>query len=623
MEASTLGGRVNDLPLATFDPPAVDVERMDDGVVLLRSPRPLASHPDSILHWLRHWAAVHPAQTLLAQRDESGAWRRIGYADALAAVRRLAASLIAAGAGPQRPLAILSENTIEHALMTWACHWAGVPIALVSPAYSLASGPLERLRAVLGLVDPWLVFAQDGERFGRALQASGVPAGRTIVADRVPTGAVRFDAFAAAHGEDAAPPPHAQADDVAKYMFTSGSTGMPKAVAMTHRMLAAAQQVNAQIVSGRPQQTMVQVDWLPWHHVMGGNVVMSRLLRFGGTLYIDDGRPLPGRFAQTLANLREIAPTYYFNVPAGYAMLVDAMERDDAFALHMLEKLEFAYFAGAMLPTDTFDRFQRVAERTLGRRIVIGTAYAATETTSAVLMRTWESADTACIGVPLPGCEIKLVPDAALPGRFEMRVKGPHVSGRYVNAVQASEGARDEEGFYRLGDAARFVNPERPEEGLLFGGRFAEDFKLGNGTWVRTGALRQQLLQACAPLLREAVIVGEGQADIAALGWLDASACRALSGLDAAAGEEELAAHPAVRERLVEGMTRLNAQTAAASRRVERLLLQAEPPSLDAYELTDKGSVNQRAVMQRRSAAVGALFEQPSPATVLHTRRPA
>lgn len=623
MENSSMREQPGSAPIATFEPPAVEVERTPSGVMFLRSPRPLDRHPDSILHWLMYWAEVHPEQAVLAQRGADGAWRSISYGEALETVRRLAASMREAGAGPLRPLAILSENSIEHALMTWAAHWAGVPVAPVSPAYGLAPGALERLRAVLGLVDPWLVFAQDGDRFGRALQASGVPAERSIVVSAAPAGVATFEAFGRAHAaQGRSARPLAEPDSVAKYMFTSGSTGVPKAVEMTHRMLAAAQQVNAQIVVGRPDQTMVQVDWLPWHHVMGGNVVMSRLLRFGGTLHIDDGRPMPGRFAQTLANLREIAPTYYFNVPAGYAMLVEELERDPAFARHMLGRLEFAYFAGAMLPADTHDRFQRVAERTLGRRIVIGTAYAATETTSAVLMRTWESEATACIGVPLPGCEIKLVPDPAQPGRYEMRVKGPHVSGRYVKAPQAAEGARDEEGFYRLGDAARFVNPERPEAGLLFGGRFAEDFKLGNGTWVRTGALRQALLEACAPLLREAVIVGEGRADVAALGWLDASACRALPGVPADAGEEALAAHPAVRARLAEGLRRANGDSSAASRRIERLLLQAEAPSLEAYELTDKGSVNQRAVMQRRAAAVDALYLKPSPQEILHTPSP-
>ncbi|MGJ7506500.1 AMP-binding protein [Variovorax sp. GT1P44] len=610
--------RAADAPLAVFDEPAVLVEQDHAGAVLLRSPRVLEPHPPFILHWLAHWAAIHPDQTLLAQRTEDGAWRRISYAEALGTVRRLAGALVKAGAGPHRPLAILSENAIEHALMAWAAHWANVPLAPISPAYALAPGALERLRAVLGIVEPWIVFAQDGTAYARALQAAGLPADRTIVATGAGSGASTFADFVDTCAPDEAIiEPLGTPDAVAKYMFTSGSTGVPKAVVMTHRMLAAAQQVNAQIVVHRPAQTMVQVDWLPWHHVMGGNVVLGRLLRFGGTLYIDDGRPLPGRFAQTLANLREVAPTYYFNVPAGYAMLVDEMERDPAFAAHMLGRLEFAYFAGAMLPRDTHERFQRVAERTLGRRIVIGTAYAATETTSAVLMRTWEATDTACIGVPLPGCEVKLVPDPTQPGRFELRARAPHVSGRYLGGAVQRQDTHDEDGFYRLGDAVRFVDPDRPEAGLLFGGRFAEDFKLGNGTWVRTGALRQSLLAACAPLLREAVIVGEGRADVAALAWLDASACRAFAKAPAQVGDADLVADPAIRARLADALRAFNATSTASSRRVERILLQTEAPSLNAYELTDKGSVNQRAVTLRRSAAVDALYLVPSPPDVI------
>lgn len=608
-------------PLATFDVPEVDINRDADGVVRMRSLREVGPHPDSMLHWLQYWAERQPRQSLLAQREEGvdgkpGAWRHVNYADALQTVRRLAAAIRTAGADLTRPVAILSENTIEHALMTWAAHWAGVPVAPISPAYSLAPGTQERLRAVLALIDPWLVFAQDGERFGRALQTTGLPPSRIVTVQRAPAGALLFDDFLHMHCQKLDDAPQSQPDDVAKYMFTSGSTGVPKAVEVTHRMLATSQQINAQIVVSRPRQTMIQVDWLPWHHVMGGNVVMGRLLRFGGTLYIDDGRPQHGRFAQTLANLREVAPTYYFNVPAGYAMLVEELERDPEFARHALGRLEFAYFAGAMLSKDTHERFQRVAERVLGHRIAIGTAYAATETTSAVLMRTWETSDTACIGVPLPGCEIKLVPDADQPGRYEMRVKGPHVSGRYAQPVQP-EGVRDEEGFYCLGDAARFMDPERPAAGLLFGGRLAEDFKLGNGTWVRTSAVRQNLLAACAPLLREAVIVGDGRAEVAALCWLDATACRELFSGSADLSEEELAKHPLIRARLTEMLVAGNLRNPASSRRVGRLLLQIEPPSLDTYELTDKGSVNQRAVMWHRAAAVDALYAASSPSEVL------
>lgn len=605
--------------LARFEEPLVEIEHREGGVVVLRSTRGLANHPRTIVDWLAHWAAERPEQTVLAERDAAGAWRRISYSDAFAKVRSLATALIAAGAGPERPLAILSENSIEQALMTWAAHWAGVPVAPVSPAYSLAAGALERFRAVVELVQPWIVFAQDGARFARGLEMSHVPSERHIIVSNASESACVFDELALTPAAPEIDVQHHARDTntTAKYMFTSGSTGIPKAVVTTHAQLVAAQEMTAQIVLERPSKTMVQVDWLPWHHVMGGNVVLGRLLRFGGTLYIDDGRPLPGRFERTLRNLREVAPTYYFNVPAGYGMLVAEMERDPAFAKHVLGEMEFAYFSGAAMPASMYERFQQVALDAVGRRIVIGTAYAATETTAAVLIRTWESENPSCIGVPLPGCEVKLIPDPGMPGRYEMRSRGPHISGKYLKAPGASAAARDEEGYYRLGDAARFVDPERPNAGLLFGGRFAEDFKLGSGTWVRTADLRSKLLAASASLLREAVIVGEGREEVTALAWLDIEASRLAAGLDAALDEAAVASHPAVRVLLENALDRLNDGKAASSLRVERMMLQTEPLSLDSYELTDKGSVNQRAVMQHRSAEIEKLYLPTPPAEVL------
>jgi feruloyl-CoA synthase len=513
---------------------------------------------------------------------------------------------------------ILSENSIEQALVTWAAQYAGIPVAPVSPAYATADGPLTRLRGAVDLARPALVFAQDGRRFARALAELGLPARQVVAVDHVPDGAIDFRRASRAPAPADADARHdALAPDLpAKYMFTSGSTGVPKAVVITHGMLAAAQQMTAQIVAQRPPRTMVQVDWLPWHHVMGGNVVLGRLLRFGGTLFIDEGRPMPGKFAQTLANLREVAPTYYFNVPAGYAMLVDELEKDDAFAHHFLATLEFAYFSGASLPQDLHDRLQRVALRVAGRRIVIGTAYAATETTAAVMIRTWESPQSGCIGLPLPGCELKLVPDTALPGRYELRVRGPGVFRRYL-AQEALSPGRDDEDFYAVGDAVRFADPDDPLAGLLFAGRLSEDFKLANGTWVRTGALRQRLLDACAPLLREVVVFGEGKECVAALAWPDPAACRDVPGVPAGADAVQLAHDPHLASELASRLAKANGGTTASSLRIERMALEAAPLSSQAYELTDKGSVNVRAVGEHRRAAVAALFSRPLPSHVI------
>ncbi len=397
----------------------------------------------------------------------------------------------------------------------------------------------------------------------------------------------------------------------AKYMFTSGSTGVPKVVVQSRRNLAAAQEMTARVFENDPEGVPVYLEWLPWHHVMGGNIVLNRILRFGATLYIDDGRPMPGRFDTTLKNLAEVAPTLYFNVPAGLAMLVEALEREPAFANHFFSRLTYVYYGGAVLSRDIYDRFQAIAVRTTGQRIVLTSVFGATESSGPAVTQFWAVDDVGCIGLPVREVVLKLIEDSNFPGRYEMRIKGPNIIGQYLNAPAHTAAAFDEEGFYILGDAVRFVDPERPVAGLRFAGRFAEDFKLANGTWVRTAALRTRLIDGCRPLIREAVILHDGQDTIGAFAWPDVVGCaQALPEL-AGLAESDLVVHPLLIAELVKRLVKVNEGQTGASMRIERLMVLAEPPSMQHYELTDKGSLNQRAVIERRTAAVDTLFAEP------------
>jgi feruloyl-CoA synthase len=592
----------------------VAVERRSDGTIVMRSPHPLPSYPRMLTERLAHWATATPARVFLAQRHKSGAWRTMTYAETYAAVRTIAAALLQRELDANRPVAILSGNDIEHALLGLAAMHVGIPYAPISVPYSLLSQDFGKLKAIVEVLAPGLVFAANGAAFARAIDAALPHGVEVVVTKDAPAGrastlfAQLLNASATADVETTMATAHARImpDWPAKILFTSGSTGRPKGVENTHRMLCANQAMIRAGLAFLADESPVIVDWLPWNHTFGSNHNFGLVLDNGGSLYIDEGKPLPGAIEATVRNLRDVAPTIYFNVPKGFEMLLPYLTAEPALRETFFSRLKVMFYAGAALAQHVADAYEELALRTIGERILFISSLGSTETAPAALSCNWDCGRVGNVGLPLPGVELKLVPRE---GKLEARLKGENVMPGYWRAPALTADAFDEEGFYKIGDALKFADPDDPAKGLLFDGRLAEDFKLATGSWVSVGPLRAAFIAHFAPLVRDVVLAGADRDEVAALIFPDFDACRKIAArLPADASASLLLADQSVKEAFARLIDSFAAASTGASSRVTRAVLLAEPPSLDIGEMTDKGSINQRAVLAHRAAIVEELY---------------
>ncbi len=587
--------------------PEVTVDRRADGSIVITSNHPPGDGPRTISHLLAQKAAEHPDRPYLKQREPGhGPWRQMTYGQAQRAVEGVAQWLLDQGLTADDSVMILSGNSIEHALMTLGSYGAGVPAAPVSPAYSLMSADHGKLKHCFDKVAPRVVFAQSGVLFDKAIATLRAlrPDLLLVTADGAGEGAVAFDTVAATQPRDAA----AQRErltpaTVAKYLFTSGSTGMPKGVPQTHAMMAGVIAGQEGLRTDEPTDEIPNsLEWMPWSHISAGNIGFNGVLWAGGTLWIDEGKPLPGMFETTIKNLYEVSPVVFGSAPIAFSMLAGAMEGDPVLRKAFFKNLKYMGYGGATLSDDVYTRMQALAVAETGHRVPLTTMYGATETQGVTVVH-WLTERVGLVGLPLPGIALKLAPAGA---KYEVRVKGPTVAAGYHKDPEKTAAAFDEEGFYKLGDAARFVDPDDPSKGLVFDGRVTEDFKLDSGTWVSVGVLRPDLVAACSPYIHDAVIAGQDKPFIAAMLWPSPAGLAAL-----VADEGPGTPLDKLTEILRARIGAFNAAMGGSSRRVARVAILTEPPSIDAGEITDKGYVNQRATLERRAKVVVGLFVDP------------
>jgi feruloyl-CoA synthase len=609
---------VHPLRAISFNDPAVSIHRRDDGTIYLRPRQPFGAYPRRITDRLHHFAETAPERVFMAERAGATGWRELTYAELLASSRHIASALLQRNLSAHRPVMILSGNSIDHALIGFGALYAGIPFCPVSPAYSLVSRDYGKLSYLMKLLTPGLVFVDDADKFAGALSAN-VPAdteiaaafgsvpgrGVTLLADMMAT--PLYSGLDVVHD-------NIGADTIAKFLLTSGSTGNPKAVINTQAMLCANQVMIRETLAFLKDEPPVIVDWLPWNHTFGGNHNVGLTLFNGGSLYLDRGKPVPGGIEETVRNLREISPTVYFNVPKGYESLLPYLRDDAALRKMFFHRLHAMFFSGAGMAPHVWSELDELSVAETGTRVPLLTGLGSTETAPFFMSVNPRTSRSGHVGLPVAGTEAKLVPNN---GKLELRARGPNVAPGYWRQPEVTSASFDEEGFYKLGDALKPADPDDLHAGFDFDGRIAEDFKLASGTWVSVGPLRARFIAACAPLVRDVIVAGINRDEISAIVVLDLDGCRLINPTLPYDDLAATAADPLVRDAFRERFARFLGTATGSSNRITRAVLLATPLSIDRGEVTDKGSINQRAVLENRKALIEQLYADTPPAEII------